>query len=202
MQQGIEVNIAETSAPPTLSESKTHIFLSADKYWRIALNANSISLSTKQYQHWDELKERAERCLKNFFGIYPIKVVTRIGLRYRDVIRRSKIDKAESEWRALINPSVLGPMGSDEFRSIPLESARWLQQFAVGDVKITFQGGVLSQEGEQSYFFDCAVSLSKEVIAGADALQSELEQIHKPIGPLFRWAITDELHTALGPKSP
>jgi uncharacterized protein (TIGR04255 family) len=200
MQRGLEVKISAPNAPPTLLESNVHIFYSGDKYWRLALSQDYIMLSTKRYKKWEEFKERTDFCLKSFFDIYPIKVITRIGLRYRDLIKRSRINKVGSEWPKLINPLILGPMGSTDFRSIPVESARWLQRFAVGDLKIDFQGGVLSHEGEQSYFLDCDVSLSKETIAGSAAFLSELERIHEPIGPLFKWAITDELHTALGPK--
>jgi uncharacterized protein (TIGR04255 family) len=202
MQQGFEVKMMAENAAPNLSETKMHIFVSGDKYWRVVLSSDSFSVASRKYKHWEEFKERAGYCFTNILDSYPIKVLTRVGLRYRDLIKRSNIDKVGREWSTLINPAVLGPMGSEDFRSLPVESARWLQRFAIGDLKINFQGGVLSQEGEQSYFLDCDASVAKEIIAEIASFQSELERLHEPIGPLFRWAITDDLHRALGPQSP
>jgi uncharacterized protein (TIGR04255 family) len=200
MQEALEVKMpGGPNMPPSLLETKVHIFLSADKKWRIALGSDSISLATKEYREWNEFKARAEFCLQTFFVTYPIKVITRINLRYRNLIRRSEIGKEGTEWPALINPFILGPMGAKEFHSIALETARWSQRFAIRDIKINFQGGIARQKEEECYDLDCDVFLTKEIIAESKTIQSELEQLHKPIGPLFRWAITDELHAALVP---
>ena len=201
-QQAIDVKMQAPNVPPLLLESKVHMFLSADKIWRISLSSNSLSLSTKEYEDWDDFKGRAEGCLKKFFEIYPIKVVTRMGLRYRDLIKRSEIGKKEATWSELLNPLVLGPMGAVEFQTISAEGARWTQRFAFGDIKINFQGGTAMHDVEQCYMLELDVSIPKQVIGDLQTLSSELERLHEPVGPLFRWAIKNELHAALGPKRP
>jgi uncharacterized protein (TIGR04255 family) len=201
VQEAIELKMVSVNAPPAFSETKVHIFLSADKKWRVSLGADSLSLSFREYKHWDEFKEQAEFCIATFFSIYPIKVITRVGLRYRDLINPRKIGKPNATWSRLINPSVLGPMGAEKFSAFPLDAARWAQRFSVGDLKLNLQGGTAKQGDDHCYTLDFDVSLAKEMIVDG-SLNTELELLHRPVGPLFRWAITDELHDALGPKPP
>jgi uncharacterized protein (TIGR04255 family) len=202
-QEAIELKVMTANAPPVVSESRVHIFLSNDRKWRVTLGSDSLSLSTREsYKDWYDFKGRAEFCIATFFEIYPIKVITRLGLRYRDLINPRKLGKTNSTWSTLINPSILGPMGAENFRAFPLDTAKWAQRFSVGDLKINMQGGTARQGEDRCYSLDFDISIAKEIIAGGGSLKSELELLHRPVGPLFRWAITDDLHAALGPKPP
>jgi uncharacterized protein (TIGR04255 family) len=199
-QDVMEVKVTNIGAPPSLEETKTHVFYSADKFWRITLSGASLSIATKKYEHWDDFSDRAKFCFQEFFKEYPIKLLTRVGLRYRDLINRKVIKKDGVPWQKLLNPLLLGPGGAKDFADVTLHAARWSQQFALDDLMVNFQGGTRTHNGEPCYFLDTDVYFPKELLIDTGALDSELDRLHAPVGPLFRWAIQPELHNALGPK--
>lgn len=205
IDERFEVRPSSGEAAASVVEQKVHRFVSTDKYWRVSIASDFIAISTKEYEDWQSFKNRAYFCFDAFFKEYPIKLVTRLGLRYRNVIMRSKIGLDGKPWSSLINPILLGPMGEDGFQSVSFENANWSHRFTadeIDEVKVLFQGGLQVVEREQSYLLDCDTYLQKDTVIGDDKLDGEFESLHKFAGPLFRWAIEDELHESLGPKPP
>src|SRR5215211_2072469 len=74
---------------PTINR-KNHQFLSSDEKWKINLTRDFIAFSTVAYTRWEEFKEHLISPFELFVKIYEPPFLTRIGLRYRDVIVRSK----------------------------------------------------------------------------------------------------------------
>jgi uncharacterized protein (TIGR04255 family) len=66
-------------------------FLSDDRAWKVALASNFLALSTTSYIRWEKFREALELPFTQFCQVYEPSYLTRIGLRYRDVIIRSQL---------------------------------------------------------------------------------------------------------------
>lgn len=70
---------------------RNYEFVSEDNKWKINLTRSFLALSTKDYISWDDFIARFEKALQAFVVVYEPTNFTRVGLRYVDVIVRSKL---------------------------------------------------------------------------------------------------------------
>ena len=73
------------------SDDKNYEFSSEDGIWKINLSSTFIALSAKKYERWEKFKDKLMLPLKTLEKVYKPSYFTRIGLRYVDIITRSKI---------------------------------------------------------------------------------------------------------------
>lgn len=91
-----------------LNESN-HSFISASGKTKVNLTSNFIAVSTLEYDRWEKFKGEIMQVLDKFDSCYHVPGIQRIGLRYKNLISRQKLELSES-WPALLKPSVLGPL--------------------------------------------------------------------------------------------
>jgi uncharacterized protein (TIGR04255 family) len=180
--------------------SISHDFSSADGCWTVSLTREAISLSNAKYTRWEEFREHFRFVLGILEKHYSPASYSRIGLRYRDVIRRANLGLAETPWAALLNPYIAGELGAPELDGI---------QYASHDFAIPLEGGVngsvrvqhgLGRElpdGKAVYFIDSDF-FTDERTEIANALEV-LDAFNGRAGDLFRWCITPDLHRAMDP---
>ena len=76
---------------PSSIKNKNYEFISADEKWKINLTSGFLSLSTIDYSRWEFFSEHLKKPFTALLSIYNPQFFTRIGLRYRDIIRRSRL---------------------------------------------------------------------------------------------------------------
>jgi len=181
---------------------KVYQFISADEKWKVGLAREFIALSTGSYVRWEGFRDKMEQIVTILLNEYSPSFFVRIGLRYRDVVRRSVLDLGEVRWSELLKPHVLGELASPDVQ-LDIEQARRETVIAVngGRAKVHVRHGLARNvdTNEEVYlvdsdFYDEGRTEVKDVF-------TRLDSLHQEAGRLFRWCITDRLHDALQPEA-
>jgi uncharacterized protein (TIGR04255 family) len=183
---------------------KSHEFASRDRVWSVNLNRQFLALTCKTYERWEEFRERLVEASGALAREYAPSFYTRLGLRYRNVIRRSRLPEKDPPWKwnELIQPWVaglLGPLETDE----AVEDTRTTTHLALPDGigRCILNCGLATDEHDQELVFqidaDCYTDQQTEL---PDALP-RLDAFNRQARLLFRWCTTERLHDALGPQT-
>jgi len=160
----------------------------------------SISVSNAKYTRWEEFREHFHFVIGVLEREYSPAFYSRIGLRYRDVVRREKLGLLETPWASLLNPYIAGELGAPELLGkiqyaardfvVPLEGVN-------GSVRVQHGLGQEVPDGKPVYFIDSDF-FTDERTEVANALEV-LDAFNGRAGDLFRWCISPDLHNAMEP---
>ena len=178
-----------------------YLFETEDRMRTISLAQDSVSLHERQYHQWSDFRggiERTEGILRN---IYAPAFYTRIGLRYRDVLDRSKYGLESTPWSKLLNPIFLGVLGSQEIAQDVVQSqAQVLLTIPdVGGGQVLLQHGLAARNGEEPSVYLIDADFYTQNRCYSDDAFNAADKFNKWAGYLFRWAITDVLREKLQP---
>lgn len=111
-------NIAQ-SLPQNILEAigdepiKSYQFTSSDETQTLSLTRDFLALTTNKYIGWEDFWEKMELSIQAFNSIYSPAFVSRVGLRYQNVIRLSSLGLKGTDWAELINPILAGFLTTD-----------------------------------------------------------------------------------------
>ena len=184
-----------------------YAFVSEDTLWKLNLAKDFIALSTLRYTGWEDFAAKLDHTLAAFIQVYQPAFFERIGLRYRNIISRSALDLDDRPWRDLISPAYLGALAEEDVNPAQVQKCAANLELALNGschAKIHAEPVHLKNpqngqvEREQKFILDIDLSmhgnLSASLAAGA------LETLHGHSTRVFRGAITDALHEAMGPS--
>ena len=183
-------------------------FISEDGRWKINLTQNFIALSTLSYQRWEDFAIRLDQALAQFIQIYQPAYFERIGLRYVNAISRKVLGLEDQLWDDLIQSQYIGILGEpDVEESEIVKCALDVETPLVGGYRMKLHAGPglvgannpqnANQPKETRFILDGDFSAAGQV--NADAVPEKLEQMHRFAVCLFRGAVTNTLHEAMGP---
>ena len=171
-------------------------FASSDDHWVVTLTMDSLSLSSRRYPTWEEFKTKLAGPLQSLSARYKPAFFVRIGLRYQNLIHRSKLGLKDVPWAELLKPQISGLMAVTNVAAaqstalIKFEGER-------GQVKIV-HGLVQNAEDQQECYLIDSDFFTDRRIEFNDAIE-QLNFFNSQSGLLFRWCITEKLHLAMGP---
>jgi len=202
LESGQVFNISLSAAEGGLAANKTsqsHTFFSSDRRWQFGITANSASLSTNKYDSWESFREKLIYVFSRFYSLYKVPVCNRVGLRYQDVIDREEFGITDSTWSELINPALLGLIRDGEIDETFLKHSHSSNVMKFDMVNLLLQHGVFGkpQSNLNVFLVDADFYIEEERVLKLDDVLSDLENMHKLSGPIFRWSITEKLHNAL-----
>jgi uncharacterized protein (TIGR04255 family) len=183
------------------ASTKTFDFASDDNSWQVALSRGMLALSTTKYAKWEEFRERFSQALDALEEIYHPAFYLRVGLRYRNLIRRSNIGQKDTPWNDLLQPQIAGEL---VFPEIAKQTSVAKREIAImlGSMgeKVVAKHGLNKPEDteELCYVIDADFSRSERTEV-ADA-RGKLNDFNKLAGRFFRWCIKDRLHESLEPR--
>ncbi len=93
---------------------KSHEFMDATRTWTLSLDREKLTLHCQKYESWEEFKDLLGTALDALRQVYSPPFYLRIGLRYRDVIRRSEHGLKDTVWKDLLTSSIVGPYCSPD----------------------------------------------------------------------------------------
>ncbi|MCD7946954.1 MAG: TIGR04255 family protein [Oscillospiraceae bacterium] len=189
------------SQPPVTNYN----FISQDGFWKINLTNSFIALSTRQYRRWEDFAARLDKPLAQFIDIYHPAFFERIGLRYVNAFSRKVLGLKDALWDDLIQPAFLGVLGEPDVveNSVTKNLLNVEMNLSGGyHLKLSTGPGLLGggkQDPEVKYILDNDLSRSgKEKEITAEQVPEHLEKMHVYAVRVFRGAITQTLHNALG----
>ena len=180
---------------------RSHGFMDKSRNWTIALSRDCLTLSCRTYERWERFKDFLEPPLAALRELYSPPFYVRIGLRYRDVIHRARLNLNDVGWKDLLNPWIAGPYVSP---AIEGEIERTAHQLVIRlsdrRARVLVNHGLVQDQppGEWSYAIDSDF-FDEEPTEDADAI-NRLDFLNRESGRFFQWCITKRLHEAMGPR--
>lgn len=198
---GIPAKLAEAlqAVLPPPGSTTTWQFSTEDGADTLQLTKDSLTLLSRNYQRWERFHGLFVAPLSALQDLYSPPFFTRVGLRYRDIIQRSKLGLSEMNWSTLLKPHILAEIAQDGFETRTEEALRnVLLKLPDQGAKVRLQHGFAEVEGspEQVYLIDCDFFVERTEAANVD---SALQYFHGNAARFFRWCITDSLHQAMAP---
>ena len=178
-------------------------FVSEDGRWKLNLTQNFIALSTLSYQRWEDFAARLDQPLAQFIQIYQPAFFERLGLRYVNAISRQRLGLADQLWDDLIRDHYVGILGQPDVEETEITKCSLdVETPLVGGYRMKVHAGPGLIGGgktdkEVKFILDSDFSAAGQLTA--DSVPAKLEDMHRFALCLFRGAITDELHQAMGP---
>jgi len=176
-------------------------FASADGKWKLTLAADFMALTTSEYEQWEIFKDHLRIPFESLLELYQPPFFTRIGLRYRDVIRRSALDLKDVPWSELLQAPVAGALSVREIAPAVKQAAKNVTFDLPGNsgqLRVTHGLGASPGSEECCYVID-ADFFTENKKETKDA-QETLDRYHTEARLFFQWCITPKLHDALDPK--
>lgn len=175
-------------------------FVSEDGHWTVSLTRDFLALSTDDYRDWQDFKTRLDKVKASFEEVYPFQFYSRIGLRYLNVIRPSKLNLENVFWSELIKVDLAGelavPKLGDAIEEIFQQIVFRLDEY---NAQVRVQHGlVIAQDGtnERCYLIDSDF-FTTERTEPPNAGEI-LTHFNRENGNFFRSVVTDRLKVALG----
>lgn len=179
-------------------------FLSGDRSWTVSLTRDFVALSTGHYTCWEEFREYMKLISQALIDVYEPAFITRVGLRYQNVIDRKKLNLTESSWQDLIAEYVLGLLAKEDVAE-SIGEHRNATSFALSGRQdyVRLEHGLIevtdAHSQDQLYMLDNDLFSDKEMQANAEHLAEKLDYFNAANRRLFNWCITDQLRNAMGP---
>ena len=185
------------------SPQKNYSFKTVDQHWAVNLTRDFVALSTKKYSDWEDFKRRLVTPLQALASVYEPTSWVQVGLRYRDVFIRSRLGVTDVPWESLIRPTVLGMLAEGELvEPSAVESKAELLVPSTGGLTMLLGSrvGVHNQLREQVFELDSDFIFKGMSEPRPEQVFDVLGRSHTEAWQFFRWAITDQLHQAMGPR--
>lgn len=197
---GLGTDNPKLEQPPAVTN---YNFISADNRWKINLTNSFIALSTVSYTCWEDFAQKLDMPLAQFIRIYQPAFFERIGLRYVNAFSRRTIHMEHALWDDLIQPQYLGILGEPDVEETKVTKCSLDLEMGLADgarLKLHAGPGLLGggkQDKEVKFILDGDFSVAGNT--SAEAIPGKLVALHSHAVSLFRGAITDTLHNAMGP---
>jgi uncharacterized protein (TIGR04255 family) len=188
-----------------LQTDTLYSFKSEDQRWTLSITKDFIALATSSYERYEQFRQRFEQALEIFERIYKPSFYKRIGLRYQDLIIRSKLGIEDKQWSDLIAKHLASELHDPELSSsIESITKNLILKMETGQINLN-HGLVAVKEsnedaGEIAYLFNTDFYTERKIEVNGDVWNS-LDHFNKSARRLFRWSITDTLHNAMQPRS-
>lgn len=187
---------------PKPTEGIIHKFLTADSERYISLSPEFIALSESSYVRWEYFRQEIERAKQALEEIYKPAFYTRIGLRYRDIVDREKVNLADASWHELLRAPMIGMLGDPEVAALVdgIQSQVSVKLDEAPGAFATIRHGLVqvSPSKQQVYVIDTDL-YSTERKSTNDVFDT-LDRFNRILGNFFRWAITPKLQDGLRPQ--
>ncbi len=188
-------------------ESTTNYqFTSADGAWKVNMTDKFISLACARYTRWEEFANHLDKPLAAFIQIYKPAFFERIGLRYVNFFSRKALSLDNIPYTDLFNSRYLGLLSDEELKEGCFSRCSIDADVAIRGgcrVKVHAGPGIVKRNGQQDkeikFIFDQDLYMPGNIPVNLSA--GALQTLHLQAYSIFRGAITDTMHEAMGPES-
>lgn len=182
-----------------------HDFKSADG-WTITLAREFLAVSTTHYVRWEEFRERTRAAYKVLLETYKPPYTTRLGLRYKNVIRRSDLGLLDVPWKELLSRQIAGELAASELPDDKIEELQRRLRADLDDgLRLTLQHGLARPKNaptsERVYLIDADLHTEERLDAADERIWDYLDRANGHVRRIFHWAIDERLDKALGPHA-
>lgn len=181
-------------------------FVSADGVWKVNITSRFISLSCSRYTCWEDFARKLDKPLAAFIKIYKPAYFERVGLRYLNFISRKELELDDQPFSQLIAPAYIGLLAEEDVANTNVSRCSLDAEVSIRGgckVKIHAGPGLVKKNGqgdnEIKFILDQDLFMPGQIPVNMSA--GALQTLHSQAWSIFRGAITDTLHDAMGPKT-
>jgi uncharacterized protein (TIGR04255 family) len=193
------LNLVKSMLP--ISVSRSYQFSSEDGHWRVTLSKESLALECLgAYTTWEDFMRRFTVAIDALRREYTPVFFSRVGLRYVDIIRRSRLNLATVPWRDLLNPQIAGELASEISDDVQEAGHVLVVRLNERGDRVRMNHGIVRTQdsNEASYLIDN--DFYSEQRTEIDNVTSRLDELHRESGNCFRWCVSRTLHEAMEPQ--
>jgi uncharacterized protein (TIGR04255 family) len=193
------LNLVKSMLP--VSISRTYQFASGDGHWKVTLSKESLALECLGvYTTWEDFMRRFAVAIDAVRREYAPAFFSRIGLRYVDIVRRSRLNLANTPWKDLLNPQVAGELASEISGDVQESGHVLVVRLNEHGDRVRMNHGIVRTQDpdEASYLIDN--DFYSEQKTEIDNVANRLDELHRESGNCFRWCIAPTLHDAMEPQ--
>ena len=198
IQREVPMGVIQQLMP---SETKNYEFTSEDGFWRVNLSRTFVALTSTKYETRQQFKDKLINPLNSLIEIYKPAYFSRIGLRYVDIIRRSVLKLDNVAWGELLQPYVLGLLGSpDVSKNVQTLEAKYEIRLDDGSSTARIVTGLVECEEKHEVCFMIDTDFFTTSKTDASQVMNKLDYFQIRASRLIQWLITNRLHTAMEPE--
>lgn len=185
----------------TSGSETNYEFVSEDKKKKVNLTSSFVAVSSLVYDRWEVFQKVLEPIRKALEDIYKPAFYTRVGLRYKDVIDRTKFCLQGKGWVDLIKPEILGVINTSNQNTLQTWSVNSEFTFPDSDIATKQLFHLAAKVGEPLpvMVFDCDYYKMGNI--KLDEVENLSNDLHERSSCFLRSAITEELHNAMKPQA-
>lgn len=211
-------NLQISSAPPVTFQGRvkhlfphfsltqdyaSYNFLSADQRWQLVLGRGSLAVVARQYEGWGNFQTRIKLATDAVEIEYPPPYCSRIGLRFRNIIRRSALGLTDQNWDHLLQNKWTGDLAwSGVAGDVKATHSEVVMGLNGGDDLVCVRHGLIpiaQPTQEMGYLIDHDFFVNGQFAMGEIA--GKLTDYHQAAQRFFKLWITDMLHQAMKPTT-
>ena len=182
-----------------------HQFTSADGLWRVNLTGKFISLSCARYTRWEEFARRLDKPLVALIRTYHPAYFERVGLRYVNFFSRRDMGLEDVRYSTMFAPWCLGPLVDEEIMESGVSRCSVDADIPLRQncrAKIHAGPGMVRKNGkpdsESKFIIDQDLYMQGNI--PVNTCVGALQTLHTQADSIFRGAITEVTHNAMGPR--
>jgi uncharacterized protein (TIGR04255 family) len=200
MPPGMPAAVSEIVRGLPTKRPGSYEFISEDEKWKVVLASEFLALSTPEYLRWEDFQRHLQDALVALIQVYQPAFFSRIGLRYQNVIRRSRLGlPLDTNWSDLLHPRATGLLAAREAASF-VEDLQTQTVVILGKGKVTIRTGIVQAVDSKEECFLIDNDFFMEEKTKVDEADGILGYFHRQSGSLFRWLIEERLHKAMAPQ--
>lgn len=183
-------------------EEEQYEYRSADSSKKIDITKNRVTLTTTMYTSWEEFRgdflSVVDLGIKPIFGDIEI---SRVGLRYKDIIERSSIQLTEASWDELITPYLSSFYSKENAMAnhVVGEQSKIVLSLPENEGRLNITYGLVTNSNTQEQCFLLDSDFYIEGKLDDSAAREFMDRYNIKARNFFRWSITDKLHNLLQP---
>ena len=210
-------NLQISSAPPvnfqgrvknlfpnfSLTQDKaSYNFLSADQRCQLVLSPGSLAVVARHYEGWDTFQTHIRLATNAVENEYPPPYLSRIGLRFRNIIRRSALGLTDKDWNQLLQNKWTGDLAWAEVAgAMKATHSEVVMGLNGGDDLVCVRHGLVpiaQPVQEMGYLIDHDFFVNGQF--AMTEIAGKLTEYHQAAQRFFKLWITDLLHQAMKPQ--
>lgn len=187
----LEGDRAEVGKAPALA----HRLADADVHWEWDIREDSLTFICNQYSGWEQESEHFESFARSFWEEYEPAYISRVGLRYQDVLERLG-ESSPAIWQKYLRSELSGWFANGlSATAMRLSEQQLFLDHEAGTIRLGLEAKTgHTYEGEPAQRLDMDFDMFraglKDDFGGA---WERMEAFHDALVGLFEWTITDEL---------
>lgn len=188
------------------TETVVYEFLTIDESVRVSISPDNMSFVTNRYESKENFFNYIDAVYKALDVIFEIPLIKRVGLRYQDVIQRSRLGEGffDMPWNELLRGSLISIFEEDEIAKTTLLGAQSNFVIALGsiskDAKMNVKCSIVYHAETKEACFMIDSDYYTEEILAYDAALSFLHDANVKARDFFQWCIKPKLYDALLPE--